>query len=75
MPLPSGYINKRTLAVDGEVAVKNDAVDICGSDMQAWHLHDSRHKPGLVLGHEFVGGVVELLACQFEPVTRFAATS
>ena len=34
-----------------------DAVGICGSDMHAWHGHDPRRKPGLVLGHEFAGTV------------------
>lgn len=28
---------------------------ICGSDMHAWHGHDSRRVPPLVLGHEAVG--------------------
>lgn len=38
--------------VDGEVVLKIDAVGICGSDMHAWHGHDPRRKPGLVLGHK-----------------------
>ena len=45
--------------VDGEVVVGVDAVGICGSDLHAWHGHDPRRKPGLVLGHEFAGTVVE----------------
>jgi 2-desacetyl-2-hydroxyethyl bacteriochlorophyllide A dehydrogenase len=57
--------------VDGEVVLKIDAVGICGSDMHAWHGHDPRRKPGLVLGHEFVGTVVESAADGFEPGTRF----
>ena len=28
---------------------------ICGSDMHAWHGHDDRRVPPLVLGHEAVG--------------------
>lgn len=44
--------------VDGEVVLKIDAVGICGSDMHAYHGHDPRRKPGLVLGHEFSGTVV-----------------
>ena len=28
---------------------------ICGSDMHAWHGHDERRVPPLVLGHEAVG--------------------
>ena len=43
---------------EGEVVLKIDAVGICGSDMHAWHGHDPRRKPGLVLGHEFSGTVV-----------------
>ena len=43
---------------DNEVLLKIDAVGICGSDLHAYHGHDPRRKPGLVLGHEFVGTVV-----------------
>ena len=46
-------------AADGEVVLKIEAVGICGSDMHAYHGHDPRRKPGLVLGHEFCGEVVE----------------
>jgi len=55
----------------GEVVLKIDAVGICGSDMHAWHGHDPRRKPGLVLGHEFVGTVVESDAPGFAPGTRY----
>ncbi len=44
-------------AVSGEVVVRIDAVGICGSDLHAYHGHDPRRKPGLVLGHEFAGTV------------------
>ncbi len=44
---------------DGEVILRIDAAGICGSDMHAYHGHDPRRKPGLVLGHEFAGTVVE----------------
>ncbi len=44
--------------VDGEVILRIDAVGICGSDMHAYHGHDPRRKPGLVLGHELAGTVV-----------------
>ncbi|MCU0898097.1 MAG: alcohol dehydrogenase catalytic domain-containing protein [Burkholderiales bacterium] len=46
-----------TLA-DGEVVLKIDAVGICGSDMHAYHGHDPRRNPPLVLGHEFCGTIV-----------------
>ena len=35
--------------VPGEVVLKIEAVGICGSDMHAWHGHDPRRQPGLVL--------------------------
>ncbi len=44
-PLPS----------NDEVLVRVDAVGICGSDMHAYHGHDSRRPPPLVLGHEAAG--------------------
>lgn len=57
--------------VPGEVVLKIEAVGICGSDMHAWHGHDPRRKPGLVLGHEFVGTVAESAAPGFAVGTRF----
>ena len=59
------------LAADGEVVLKIESVGICGSDMHAWHGHDPRRKPGLVLGHEFVGNIVESKAPGFERGTRW----
>jgi 2-desacetyl-2-hydroxyethyl bacteriochlorophyllide A dehydrogenase len=58
-------------AAPGEVVLKIEAVGICGSDMHAWHGHDPRRKPGLVLGHEFVGHIVESKAPGFERATRW----
>ncbi len=55
----------------GEVVLRIEAVGICGSDMHAWHGHDPRRKPGLVLGHEFVGRIASSAAPGFEPGTRF----
>jgi alcohol dehydrogenase len=55
----------------GEVVLQIEAVGICGSDMHAWHGHDPRRKPGLVLGHEFVGRIERSAAPGFEPGTRF----
>ena len=46
-------------AANGEVVLKIEAVGICGSDLHAYHGHDPRRKPGLVLGHEFCGEVIE----------------
>lgn len=59
-----------TLA-DGEVVLQIEAVGICGSDMHAWHGHDPRRKPGLVLGHEFVGRITESAAPGFDTGTRW----
>ena len=41
-----------------EVLVKVDAVGICGSDMHAYHGHDERRPPPLILGHEASGRIV-----------------
>jgi 2-desacetyl-2-hydroxyethyl bacteriochlorophyllide A dehydrogenase len=57
--------------IDGEVVLKIEAVGICGSDMHAWHGHDPRRKPGLVLGHEFVGRIEQSAAAGFERGTRW----
>lgn len=46
-------------AAPGEVVVRIDAVGICGSDLHAYHGHDPRRNPGLVLGHEFAGTVID----------------
>jgi alcohol dehydrogenase len=42
----------------GEVVLAIDAVGICGSDMHAYHGHDPRRDPPLILGHELAGTVV-----------------
>ena len=55
----------------GEVVLRIEAVGICGSDMHAWHGHDPRRQPGLVLGHEFVGTIAESAAPGFATGTRW----
>jgi 2-desacetyl-2-hydroxyethyl bacteriochlorophyllide A dehydrogenase len=57
--------------IEGEVILKIEAVGICGSDMHAWHGHDPRRQPGLVLGHEFVGSVAQTAAPGFDEGTRW----
>jgi 2-desacetyl-2-hydroxyethyl bacteriochlorophyllide A dehydrogenase len=42
----------------GEVVLRIDAVGICGSDMHAYHGHDPRRAPPLILGHELAGTVI-----------------
>ena len=44
---------------DGEVVLQIEAAGICGSDMHAYHGHDPRRQPGLVLGHEFAATVLQ----------------
>ena len=61
----------RPEAAPGEVVLQIEAVGICGSDMHAWHGHDPRRQPGLVLGHEFVGTISESAAPGFDIGTRF----
>lgn len=38
-----------------DALVRIDAVGICGSDMHAYHGHDNRRVPPLILGHEATG--------------------
>lgn len=40
------------------VLLKIDAVGICGSDMHAYHGHDPRRVPPMILGHEFSGTII-----------------
>ena len=40
-----------------EALIQIEAVGICGSDMHAYHGHDERRVPPLILGHEAVGVV------------------
>jgi 2-desacetyl-2-hydroxyethyl bacteriochlorophyllide A dehydrogenase len=42
----------------GEVLLRIDAVGICGSDLHAYHGHDPRRVPPMILGHELAGTVV-----------------
>jgi 2-desacetyl-2-hydroxyethyl bacteriochlorophyllide A dehydrogenase len=56
--------------IQGEVVLKIEAVGICGSDMHAYHGHDPRRLPGLVLGHEFCGTVLESASAAYPVGTR-----
>lgn len=58
-----------TLA-DGEVVLRIDAAGICGSDMHAYHGHDPRRGPGLVLGHEFAATVMQSASPWWTPGQR-----
>lgn len=35
--------------------IRIEATGICGSDMHAWHGHDARRVPPMILGHELAG--------------------
>lgn len=43
----------------GDALVHIEAVGICGSDMHAYHGHDPRRVPPLILGHEACGRVLQ----------------
>ena len=43
----------------GEVKLKVSATGICGSDVHGFLGHSARRQPGLILGHETMGVVVE----------------
>lgn len=55
---------------EGEVLLQIDAAGICGSDMHAWHGHDPRRKPGLVLGHEFAATVLSSRSARWQEGQR-----
>lgn len=43
------------VAGNEEIHIDLSHCGICGSDMHAWHGHDARRVPPLILGHEAVG--------------------
>ena len=43
----------------GQTIIDVSYCGICGSDMHAWHGHDARRIPPLILGHEVVGRAVD----------------
>ena len=45
---------------EGEVLVHVRAVSICGSDLAAYKAVSSMRSPGLIMGHEFSGEIVQL---------------
>ncbi|MGK0271196.1 MAG: threonine dehydrogenase-like Zn-dependent dehydrogenase [Cocleimonas sp.] len=44
---------------EGDVILQVQAAAICGSDMHAYHGHDERRVPPLILGHEVCGTVLD----------------
>jgi 2-desacetyl-2-hydroxyethyl bacteriochlorophyllide A dehydrogenase len=59
--------------VDGDVIIKIETVGICGSDLHAYHGHDPRRKPGLVMGHELAGTVAKSASARFTVGQRVTA--
>jgi len=47
------------VASHGLSLVKIEAAGICGSDMHAYHGHDARRVPPMILGHELAGTVID----------------
>lgn len=47
------------VAAAGLSLVKIEAAGICGSDMHAYHGHDARRVPPMILGHELAGTVID----------------
>lgn len=41
-----------------QALIQIEACGICGSDVHAWHGHDERRRPPLILGHEISGEVI-----------------
>lgn len=56
-----------------QVVIRIGAAGICGSDMHAFHGQDPRRQPGLVLGHELAGEIVESQSSRFQPGDRVTA--
>ena len=48
-----------TLVEADDILLRVTATAICGSDLHAYHGHDPRRNPPLILGHELVGRIVQ----------------
>ena len=59
------------VAASGEVLIRVDAVGICGSDMHAWHGHDPRRVPPLIL----YGVALQRLGRSVSAERQFAAAA
>jgi threonine dehydrogenase-like Zn-dependent dehydrogenase len=49
-----------TIETPGDVIVKVEAAGLCGSDLHPYHLREEGLDGGTVMGHEFVGEIVEV---------------
>jgi len=48
------------IELPGDVIVKTNITAICGSDLHVYHGREKGIDPGTVMGHEFIGEVVEV---------------
>ena len=51
------------LQLPGDVVVRIDLCGLCGSDLHPYHCREEGLDVGTVMGHEFVGHVVQAGAC------------
>ncbi len=61
--------------VDNEVVIKVCASGICGSDLHGFRGHDRTRSPGMILGHEFAGIIVESAHPRFSKGTLATSNS
>jgi alcohol dehydrogenase len=59
----------------GEVILQVNASGICGSDLNGYFGHDRTRTPGMILGHEISGIVVESASPHYSQGTRVTANS
>ena len=59
----------------GEVILKVDASGICGSDLNGYYGHDRTRSPGMILGHEICGTIVESGSPHYATGQRVTANS
>lgn len=53
-------VDDPALQADDDVIVKVEVAGICGSDLHPYHLREEGLDEGTVMGHEFVGEIVEV---------------
>jgi 2-desacetyl-2-hydroxyethyl bacteriochlorophyllide A dehydrogenase len=59
----------------GEVVLRVDASGICGSDLNGYFGHDRTRSPGMILGHEICGTVMESASPHYPKGLRVTANS
>lgn len=53
-------VDDPVIETDGDVIVRVELAGLCGSDLHPYHLREEGLDPGTVMGHEFVGEIVEM---------------